>query len=565
MNKKVLLILPILLLTIFLTSCNRNQTNVFQSFVQAIYDSEEALAGYRERSVIVDGDFDIYSKDVEFKVQRGEKVKSQVNIVEKKLSTSGLNTYDETITSYKTVDNVKYTEVNGIEYQNEYTIPTYYLTFVMSEDFLEQGYSLTKANDDYLLTGKVLDNKVSSLFLNKSLQSVTNLNIEVAINSGKLKSFKADYVSTTGFNVELETNYYYGEVGQGKAEFYLEGGSCQNSKEKISYLYNFDGTVLDTKIVDPNTLYDEVQDQIVRNGYHIEGWYQTKTVNEQTGEVEYSDKWDFENDTMSIDGVKLYAYWKLNRVYTYELYYINEEGEEIFLDKDQVNEGDKFDDYFLENKEVEGYTSLGYLDENGDPWDSDFIHPGGDEDLAIKVYLDLIEGEYTVVRTAKQFNSAIRNNENIYLMNNIDFDEDEIDFDSYSGLIEGNGYSISNFEIDYNATKSGLQTELGNPDSAAEYVYVSLFFELKDATIRNIKFEEFVVDINVRFNMVKHIIVSPLATTASNTKLENVVLDGTMKITRMPEDCELVVVEDDYWYSTSENVLVDENSSVSFK
>ena len=87
--------------------------------------------------------------------------------VEKKLSTSGTSIYDEVSTKYHTVDNVKYTTINGATYENEYTVPTYYLTFVLSKDFLKEGYDLSINEENYTLKAEVLDNKISSLFLNK--------------------------------------------------------------------------------------------------------------------------------------------------------------------------------------------------------------------------------------------------------------------------------------------------------------------------------------------------------------------------------------------------------------
>ena len=43
-----------------------------------------------------------------------------------------------------------------------------------------------------------------------------------------------------------------------------------------------------------------------------------------------------------------------------------------------------------------------------------------------------------------------------YLLNDIDFDGDEMCFDSYSGIILGNNYIVSNFEIDYDTSRNGV-------------------------------------------------------------------------------------------------------------
>ncbi len=551
--KKLMIFLSVIMLSVFLLSCVDNKSD-FQKLVQSIYDSELVIAGYNEVDIIKDGEVEVYKKEMNFLIQRGKNIRTEVDITENKLSTSGVNKYDETKTSYFTVDNVKYVELNGTTYENEYTVPTYFLTFVLSEDFLEKGYSLTVEDDNYTLSGKVLDNKISSLFLNKSVGSVSDLYIEIIVEEGKLKSFDSKYVTTNGFSSEISTDYFYGTVGTGVAVFYLEGGICQNTKERISYLYEFDGTKDSTYIVDPNVLETNPLDQISKAGYHIEGWYQTKTTNDD-GSITYSDKWDFANDKMALDGVTLYAKWEINRVYTYELYYIDKDGKEVYLDEYEVEEGDKFKDVFLEVKDVEGFTSLGYLDENGNKWNDKFTHPGGDQDLAIKVYLDLIEGEYTTVKTRRQFTSAISKNANIYLLNDIDLDGYELCFDSYSGIILGNGYKLSNFEVDYDSSKGGLKEGFDSTTGLKDHLYVSLFFELENVVIKDLTFENMLIDINTTYSQIKKIIVAPLAIKASNTTLENVNITGEILLTKTPE-CAVEVVYDDYWYSASDDVII---------
>jgi len=551
--KKLMIFLSVIMLSVFLLSCRDNKSD-FQKLVQSIYDSELVIAGYNEVDIIKDGEVEVYKKEMNFLIQRGKNVRTEVDITENKLSTSGVNKYDETKTSYFTVDNVKYVELNGTTYENEYTMPTYFLTFVLSEDFLEKGYSLTVEDNNYTLSGKVLDNKISSLFLNKSVGGVSDLYIEIVVEEGKLKSFDSKYVTTNGFSSEISTDYFYGTVGTGVAVFYLEGGICQNTKERISYLYEFDGTKDSTYIVDPNVLETNPLDQITKAGYHIEGWYKTKTTNED-GSITYSDKWDFANDKMTLDGVILYAKWEINSVYTYEIYYIDKDGKEVYLDKYEVEEGDKFKDVFLEVKDVEGFTSLGYLDENGNKWNDKFTHPGGDQDLAIKVYLDLIEGEYTTVKTRRQFTSAISKNANIYLLNDIDLDGYELCFDSYSGTILGNGYKLSNFEVEYDSSKGGLKEGFDSTTGLKDHLYVSLFFELENVVIKDLTFENMLIDINTTYSQIKKIIVAPLAIKASNTTLENVNITGEILLTKTPE-CAVEVVYDDYWYSASDDVTV---------
>ena len=145
--RKFMMIISVIVLSIFLLSCGDGRLTDFEKVVKSIYDSELEIAGYNEVDIIKDGNLEVYKKEMNFLIQRGKTVRTEVDIVENKLSTSGNSLYDETKISYFTVDNAKYVELNGSTYENEYTMPTYYLTFVLSEDFLEKGYNL----DDRLI------------------------------------------------------------------------------------------------------------------------------------------------------------------------------------------------------------------------------------------------------------------------------------------------------------------------------------------------------------------------------------------------------------------------------
>ena len=436
------------------------------------------------------------------------------------------------------------------------------ISFVLTEEYLKSGYELNVNENNYELTATVENDKISSLFLNKSLGAVSNLTINILVEKGFLTKFTANYTTENGYAASIETTYSYSEKGTAKAIFHLEGGTCQNSKNKITYLYDFDGTQDSIKIIDPNVLITSPQDQIIRNGYYIEGWYQTKVENPD-GTVEYSDKWDFANDTMTLEGVELYAKWEINKVYTYEVYYYDVNGNEVLLDKYEVKEGEKFSELFLNNKEVEGYTSLGYLDESGNPWDENFTHPGGESDLAIKLYLDLIEGEYTVVKTARQFKTALTRQESIYLMNDIDLEGEEISFNSYSGTVKGNGYKVYNFAVKYDSSKGGLKGSLEDINGTQDHLYISLFFELKDATFVDINFEEIKIVVNTDFSNIKYMIIAPLAIKAENVKMENVKFSGTIEFKKVP-NCEIETVIDNFWYKEIGDISVDSNTVINF-
>ena len=89
--------------------------------------------------------------------------------------------------------------------------------------------------------------------------------------------------------------------GKTKVVFELEGGTYQNCVRPIVHYYDFeDGT--QNLIVEPSVLSNA---EITKSGYHIEGWYQTKT--QEGDEVVYSDKWDFATDKVDENGITLYA------------------------------------------------------------------------------------------------------------------------------------------------------------------------------------------------------------------------------------------------------------------
>ena len=99
--KKLMMFISVLLLSVFLLSCGSSRTD-FQKFVEAIYDSETIISGYDEVDTIKDDELVVYKKEMNFLIQRGKNVRTEVDITETKLSTSGSSLYDETKSSYFT-------------------------------------------------------------------------------------------------------------------------------------------------------------------------------------------------------------------------------------------------------------------------------------------------------------------------------------------------------------------------------------------------------------------------------------------------------------------------------
>ena len=319
--------------------------------------------------------------------------------------------------------------------------------------------------------------------------------------------------------------------GKIKVIYHLEGGIYQNCEQPVIQYYDFSGGE-GNLIVELSKLSGQ---SIIRTGYTLEGWYTEKTG--EGDNVTYSGKWDFENDKVSEDGVTLYAKWKKNILYTYEVCYRDENDQTVHtLGSYEVSEGDTFNDYYASyfgNKRY-GYTALGGLfDENDEPWDASFTHPGGEVNTAVRVFLHYIEGDYVLVDSPRKLLAS--KNSNIYLTSDIDFEGDDFSgFGDFKGIIKGNGFAIKNFNLSYDSSRNGLITD---PDINTEggLLCISLFRSLKGAEISDITFSDFTVDVKAGFPGTKMIIVAPLAIKMENSTLTNVTVTGaTVTCSQLP-------------------------------
>lgn len=339
--------------------------------------------------------------------------------------------------------------------------------------------------------------------------------------------------------------------GKVKVIYHLEGGIYQNCEQPVIQYYGFDEGSSNL-IVDLSTLSGQ---SIIRTGYTLEGWYTKKTG--EGDQVSYEDKWDFETDKVTASGVTLYAKWKKDITYTYEVCYKDEQDGSVHaLGSYEVNEGDTFNTYYATyfgNKRF-GYTALeGLYNEQDEPWDATFTHPGGEVDTAVRVFLHYIEGDYVLVDTPRKLMAS--KNANLYLTCDIDFEGAAFSgFGDYKGIIQGNGYSIKNFTLSYDNSKNGL---ISDPDLSTEggLLCISLFRSLKGATVSDITFSDFTIDIEAGYPGTKMIFVAPLAVKMADSTLTNVTVTGaTVTCSQVPtgfdKESSLVVVEDQAVYFT---------------
>lgn len=312
----------------------------------------------------------------------------------------------------------------------------------------------------------------------------------------------------------------YEKYGNVKATFELEGGMYKSSSRPIVYNYKLEADKM--KIKDPQELM-RGNYKIENPGYELVGWYRNKT---ESGE--YTGKWDFDTDTIDSSGITLFAKWQEKRVYSFDIYYFDDDGNEQLLFNEVVNEGGQLSAE-LEALDRDGYTFIKYLNEDKTIWDLEYKHPGGAHTEPIKVYALYEKGNFKVVRTKAELKSAIRfPKNNIYIDADIDMEGEKLYFNDYKGILKGNNHKIYNFALNPEP-KGNLKDSLEN-----KVLYVSLFGNIENATIENISFESATLVLQAGLSMIDQIYLLPLSINMTNSTIQNVSFEGTYQVTEWP-------------------------------
>lgn len=333
-----------------------------------------------------------------------------------------------------------------------------------------------------------------------------------------------------------------------KIIYELEGGVYKNCLNPIRFYFEF-GEEDMMYIQDPTTL---TNDAVTRSGYTLEGWYTDKN---------YTKKWDFDKDQVSKEGITLYAKWKKNIIYKYNVCYYDKQNILQIINSYEVQAGEKFNDYLnYAKKRNDGlYTPIRFLNESGEVWDENFTHPGGDSNLDINVIVEYIEGDFALVSTAEELRQ--NKNRNIYLLNDIDLGGEEFPLKDYRYKLVGNGKTISNCIVTTNPTKYGLSVDHTQDDQNS--LYVSLFGNIKNATIIDVTFDNVVFEIKSTFTNTYKIYVSPICTKLENCIIDKVTINVTYKCVELPSGFDikenLVFVTDEAYLIDSSNNTVTNN------
>ncbi len=329
-----------------------------------------------------------------------------------------------------------------------------------------------------------------------------------------------------------ETDYDDKYADRVKVVYELEGGKYLNSTTSVSHYYEFKSGAPRRILPLEDKSFSE--GGVTRDGgFVLDGWYRTKTVEGEA--VEYSDRWNFETDVVADGGVTLYAKWNSPIVYSFDFVYTDANGVERVANSYKVNEGNTFGDVWQNDvltyaNGYAGHTAVAvyYDPEHKIPFDDSVRHPGGEESTAVKLYVEYIEGSYTIVRTAAQLKAA--RSRNIYLLADIDMEGKPLSFTNFNGkTFIGNGHTVSNFTLEYGNSRYDLVPDF--EDEKKKALCVALFGNAENVTVKDVSFENVTVTVDTFLSDVDKIYVAPLAVSAKNSTFENVSVAGTFGAT----------------------------------
>ena len=324
-----------------------------------------------------------------------------------------------------------------------------------------------------------------------------------------------------------------------KVIYELNGGIFQNCTLPVRQYYQYEEN--QKKLIYAPDKFVE-NDAVSKSGHELEGWYTDEAL---------TNKWNFETDEITDEGITLYAKWVKVYKYTYNVCYFNENNQKVIINSYRVNAGDTFSDRrnFAGNRK--GYTPMKYVDVLGNDWDFDSKHPGGDADLAIDVFVEYIEGEYKLVSTKEDFLNALSSGDNIYLLNDIDLENEAIDFGNISKFeFIGNGHKVSNVVINKEILYA-QDVSVDHLNKESHSVYVSLFGDVKNSKVIDVTFENVLFKIPVTPARAKTIYIAGLTTSIVDSEISNVSINATYELVKLPEG-----------FNVETNLIVSQNEFI---
>ncbi len=257
---------------------------------------------------------------------------------------------------------------------------------------------------------------------------------------------------------------------------------------------------------------------VTRSGYFLAGWYAERTELSSDGEelYTYANKWDFENDVLTLDTAKeyssdepvltLYAAW----VPLFEIeFYAKDTGEFVESLKFDPTSKTEFNLPAWDEEtgalemydfpERSGYTyNKAYLDAEGKSAlkGETLTHTGiidyetgTAENSVMKLYVDYTEGEWYRIYTAEQFVECANLSGCYEIFADLDF-SDEIwptafMYGNFTGTIKGNGHTISDVSViqtNNSKTNAGLFGNITDTAVIEDVTFDNVTFTIKSGT-----------------------------------------------------------------------------------
>lgn len=354
-----------------------------------------------------------------------------------------------------------------------------------------------------------------------------------------------------------------GEQSGIKVTYELCGGEYKNSNEAIIVYYRFPDNAKKLIRELPVEGSGKSTEKVSYAGYNFDGWY--TGYSENNGEKTYSDKWNFDTNEVTEDGITLYAKWSPKTEYYFVLGYKNDKGEFESFTSVKTSAYTSYSDKLTEIQAAAdsrtGYTAIGikadeadlkaYCDENGKIKESE-------TNVDIKVWVDYIEGDYVTIYSADDFSklslsSSWYKGKTVLLMKDVDCNGKSMNayfddlfnvafgkrkfngIESYDPDSTGNKYKIYGFTVDRGSSDLDAQTGL---------VVASVFkdFPTTDdsetpVTIKNVEFEG-VVNIDVGDTRVKTLTLSLFANKLYNANVIGVKSNIEFRINKIHDDTE---------------------------
>ncbi len=253
------------------------------------------------------------------------------------------------------------------------------------------------------------------------------------------------------------------DIPSGYHKVYLDyngGKSSANEQLKGATLYVKDGKKLS---------WESLQNIENRNviptyyGYILDGFAGGEKAEDGTvtfdkgsdGEIEF---WDFDNTAVTED-LTLYAVWSPALTINFILKGDTEVNRSYVLSESSpvINS--------VSPNPVSGRTIIdfeAYTDPECTPESKvelPYTHPAAEDeslDKVLTLYLDYIEGEYKIVKTANDFQTAMNNGNSVYLWNDVDLENKAINVAAnYNNEINGRGFTVKNFKKVHTASGVG--------------------------------------------------------------------------------------------------------------